>query len=76
MLSSHEKALEIQHQSPPPTHLSLAASYSNIGGVYESMGDYPRALLFYEKYMKIAQNSLPTAHLSLTASYSNISMVH
>ncbi|CAF1400201.1 unnamed protein product [Adineta steineri] len=43
-LSSHEKALTIRQQLLPVNHPDLGDSYNRIGNVYDSMGDYPKAL--------------------------------
>jgi tetratricopeptide (TPR) repeat protein len=52
-LCSHEKALEIKQQSLPRNHPDLAASYNNIGVVYDSMGEYSKARSFYELAVNI-----------------------
>jgi tetratricopeptide (TPR) repeat protein len=39
----------------PPNHPDLATSYNNIGAVYDDMGEYSKALLFYEKSLEIRQ---------------------
>ena len=40
--------------------------------VYDSMGDYPKALSSYEKALAIRQQSLPPNHPDLASSYNNI----
>ncbi|CAF4370598.1 unnamed protein product, partial [Rotaria sordida] len=48
-LEFHEKAHQIFEKALPPNHPDLAASYNNIGLVYDNMGDYSKALEFHEK---------------------------
>ncbi|CAF4527924.1 unnamed protein product [Rotaria socialis] len=55
---------------------SLATSYTNLGGAYYHMGDYPKALEFYDKSFKIKEKTLPPSHLDLAASYNNIGLVY
>ena len=62
---SYEKALEIRQQSLPSNHPDLASSYNNIGIVYDSMGEYSKALSSYEKALEIRQQSLPPNHPDL-----------
>jgi tetratricopeptide (TPR) repeat protein len=61
-LSSHEKALEIQQKTLPPTHPHWAMSYNNIGLVYAKMGEYSKARPFFERAVDIGQQSLPKDH--------------
>ncbi|CAF2097341.1 unnamed protein product [Rotaria magnacalcarata] len=50
---------------------SLAPTYGAIGLVYDSMGEYSKALEFYEKALKIKEISLPPTHPDLATSYNN-----
>jgi tetratricopeptide (TPR) repeat protein len=75
-ITYYEKALEIQQQSLPPNHPSLAMSYNNIGNVYHNMGEYSKALSSYEKALEIKQQSLPPNHPNLAVSYNNIGNVY
>ncbi|CAF4406931.1 unnamed protein product, partial [Rotaria sordida] len=52
-LEFYEKAHQIFEKALPPNHPDLAASYNNIGLVYDNMGDYSKALEFYEKAHQI-----------------------
>ena len=42
----------------------VAASYSNMGGVFHSQGDYPKALEYYEKCLEIRLSTLGAEHPS------------
>ncbi|CAF1963581.1 unnamed protein product, partial [Rotaria magnacalcarata] len=48
-LEYYEKSQIILETALPPTHPDLAYSYSCIGGVYNNMGEYLKALEYYEK---------------------------
>jgi tetratricopeptide (TPR) repeat protein len=72
----YEKSIEIYKKTLPLNHLNLAASYNNIGLVYDSMGEYSKALSYYEKALEISQKSLPPNHPSLASSYNNIGLVY
>jgi tetratricopeptide (TPR) repeat protein len=61
-LAYYEKALEIQQQSLPSNHPSLAFSCYNIGLLYEKMSEYRKAESFYERAVNIGQQSLPSHH--------------
>jgi len=43
----------------------LATSYNNIGGVYDNMGEYSKALPYLERAFDIWQRSLPPNHPSI-----------
>ncbi|CAF4728183.1 unnamed protein product, partial [Rotaria socialis] len=44
----YEKSLEISQKTLSPDDPELATSYNNIGGVYDNMGEYSKALEYYE----------------------------
>ena len=71
-----EKAVEIVRKTLHPTHINLADSFSNIGLIYENMGEHSQALSYYKKALKIKQQSLPPNHASLAMYYSNIGGVY
>jgi tetratricopeptide (TPR) repeat protein len=43
----------------------LAKTYGNIGILYQSTGEYSKALSYHEKALKIRQQSLPPNHPQL-----------
>ena len=60
-----------------PSHDSdLAILYTNIGLVYENMGDYTKALSYYEEAFKLDQKIYPPNHASMSDSYNNIGSVY
>jgi len=63
-------------KSLPPNHPDLAKSYNNIGLVYNSKGEYDKALEFYQKSLEINLISLPPNHPDLATSYNNIGLVY
>ncbi|CAF3673503.1 unnamed protein product [Rotaria sordida] len=75
-LSSYERSLEIQKVALPPNHPDLAASYNNIGLVYNNMGEYSKALSSYERSLEIQKIALPPNHPDFAQSYNNIGMVY
>ncbi|CAF1279046.1 unnamed protein product [Adineta ricciae] len=72
----YEKALEIREKSLPSNHPKLATSYSSIGLVYRSMGEYSSALSFLEKALEIYQKTLPSNHPDLATLYHSIGSVY
>ena len=57
-------------------HPDVAASYSNIGCVYEAQGRYQEALDYYQKALKIDQEVHGSDHLDVANSKYNIACVH
>jgi tetratricopeptide (TPR) repeat protein len=74
-LSSYERSIEIMKIALPPNHSDLAASYNNIGSVYDNMGEYSKALSYYENAQEIWQKSLPSTHPHIALVKNNIEMV-
>ncbi|CAF4153957.1 unnamed protein product [Rotaria sordida] len=60
----------------PPNHPDLATSYDNIGLVYDSTGEYSKALLSYERSLGTRKIALPPNHPDLAVSYNNIGNVY
>ncbi|CAF4984167.1 unnamed protein product, partial [Rotaria socialis] len=58
----YNKALQIFETHLPRNHPSVATSYSNLGGVYYKISDYPMARKFYETAHKIFENVLLPNH--------------
>jgi tetratricopeptide (TPR) repeat protein len=48
----------------------LASNYDNIGGIYQDMRQYDKALFFYEKALKINEKLLHSNHPELSVTYS------
>ncbi|CAF3845249.1 unnamed protein product [Rotaria sp. Silwood1] len=74
--SYYEQALEIDRQTLPEDHPSLANTYNNIGAVYNDIGDYSKALEFYDKTIKIKEKVLSPNDPDLALSYNNIGTVY
>jgi tetratricopeptide (TPR) repeat protein len=72
----HERAISIREKIFPTNRADLAASYNNIGVMYEKMGDYSKALSFYEKALSIWEKIFPENHPDLATCYSNIGGVY
>jgi tetratricopeptide (TPR) repeat protein len=72
----YEKSIEINQKILPSSHIDVAASYSDIGLVYDSMGEYAKSLLFHNQALEIQQKILPPNHPDLATSYNNIGLVY
>ena len=57
-------------------HENIAASYNEIGLVYDRQGDYGKALEYYFKALAIKEKVLGTEHPSTATSYNNIAGVY
>ena len=79
-LENYNKSLEIDKTmyGGDSKHPDLAASYSNIGSVYDDIGDYALALQYYNKSLKIkkAIYGSDSNHSDLAISYNNIDLVY
>ena len=75
-LSYYEKCLDIEEETLPADHPSVATSYNNIGSVYLSMGQYHNALSYYEKSLNIRQKTLSANDPDVTTSYNNMGSVY
>ncbi|CAF1536268.1 unnamed protein product [Adineta ricciae] len=71
-----EKSLQLELQSLPSNHPSVATSYNNMGLVYSDMDEYSKALASYEEALKIRLQSLPSNHPDVASSYNNIGAVY
>ena len=57
-------------------HPSTAASYNNIGLVYDNLGDYDKALKYYLKALAICEKALGLEHPNTATTYNNIGLVY
>ena len=57
-------------------HPSTATSYNNIGGVYDNLGDYDKALEYYSKALAICEKVLGPEHPSTATAYDNIGGIY
>ena len=57
-------------------HPSTATSYNDIGAVYDSSRDYPKALEYYFKALVIQEEILGKMHPSTASTYNNIAGVY
>ncbi len=51
-------------------------TYNNLGRVYYSQGDYPKAIECYEKSLAIYLESLGSEHHDVASSYNNLGLVY
>ena len=56
--------------------LDVAASYNNIGNVYNRQGNYEEALEYYQKDLDITVRLVGQDHPDVASSYSNIGVVY
>jgi tetratricopeptide (TPR) repeat protein len=54
--------LEIRLEQLGERHPSVATSYNNLAGLYESMGRYEEAIAHYQQAINIAQETLGENH--------------
>ena len=59
-----------------PDHLSVAATYANIGNVYKSQGKYLQALEMHQKGLKIEEKIYGPEHLEVAKTQDNIAIVY
>lgn len=57
-------------------HSDIATCYNNIGGVYNSLGDYIRALEYLEKALKIQLELFDETHPDVAMCFNNIGLVY
>ena len=57
-------------------HPDVAISYNNIGAVYDSLGEYAKALEYYEKSLKISLSVYGSDHPDVSHTYNNIGLVY
>ena len=57
-------------------HPDVATSYNNIGSVYDSLGEYVKALEYYEKSLDISLEIYGESHSDVAISYNNIGGVY
>ena len=55
---------------------SVAGTYVNMGNVYQTQGDYEKALFHYQNALDIQIKSLGGAHVSVAMTKENIAIVH
>ena len=70
------KRWKSRQKTLPANHPDFAQYYSNIGSVYDGMGEYSKALSYYEQALKIRQKSFPVNHPDLATSYNIIGLVY
>ena len=63
-------------KSLPHDHPDLATTNSNIGVVYQSIGEYSTALSYFKKTLEIQQQSLPRNHPHLATTNNNIGAIY
>uniref|UniRef100_A0A7S1Z6L2 Kinesin light chain n=1 Tax=Trieres chinensis TaxID=1514140 RepID=A0A7S1Z6L2_TRICV len=76
-LVHHEEALVVLRSQPGDSHkVEVAVTLTDIGNVYRSMGDHPRALSSYEEAIAaFTATSTNENHPSLQAANRGISML-
>ena len=72
----YERSLEIRKSVYGEHHPDVATSYNNIGLVYDSQGEYSRALEMYERSLEIIKSVYGDNHPKVAASYNNIGSVY
>ena len=71
----YEKSLSIKIKTIGLNNESVAINYNNIGGVWDSKGNYDKALEYYEKSLSIMLKILGENNESVAITYFNIGRV-
>ena len=75
-LKYYFKALKIQNKELGEDNPDMAATYNNIGYVYECLGNYPESLDYYGKSLEIRSKVLGEEHPDTAMSYCNLGSVY
>ncbi|CAF1106299.1 unnamed protein product [Rotaria sordida] len=75
-LEYYLKAQRILQQFLPPDDPRVTIVENNIGGVYQSMGDYSKALLSMQKVLRVREESLSSDDLQLASTYNNMGEIY
>jgi tetratricopeptide (TPR) repeat protein len=75
-LEYQKRALEIRESVLGKNHPDTAASYHNIGFVYDALGDYATALEYQKRALEIREAVLGKNHPDTAGSYNNIGSVY
>ena len=59
-----------------PEHPSVAVTYGNMGLVYDSMGDFPKALEYHNRDLEIKIQVFGPEHLVVAETKTNIGSVY
>jgi tetratricopeptide (TPR) repeat protein len=75
-LDLYEKSLAIQEEQLPSDHPEVAMSYSNIGVVHQTLGQYDLAIECYSRALKIRLKPLPVHHPNVALIFESIGLVN
>ena len=68
--------MKIQKEKLGPQHVRLATKYSNLGIVYQDLGDLERPKEYHILAMEIEKEKLGPQHFRLATKYSNLGIVY
>ena len=72
----HNKALIIWKKIFGEEHADVAASYNNLGSVYQDLGQYNEAKEYHEKALMIRKKIFGEEHANVAGSYNNLGIVY
>ena len=75
-LKEYMRVLEIDIATLGSNHKDTAATYNNIGLIYDDKGEYDLALEKYEKSLKIKMATVGENHPDTASTYNNIGLVY
>ena len=75
-ISYHEKALMIWKKIFGEENANVAASYNNLGNVYQALGQYNEAKEYHGKALAITKKIFDEEHTNVAASYNNLGIVY
>ena len=70
----YEKAVIIRKKIFGEEHADVAASYNNLGIVYQDLGQYNEAKEYYEKALIIKKKIFGEEHAAVATSYNNLGL--
>ena len=75
-ISITQRGLEERKRTYGEENSDTASSYNNIGLVYSSLGDYPKALEYFEKSLETSKKLFGEEHPDTARAYNNIGTIH
>ena len=68
----YEEMLQILEAELGPEHPDVATTLNNLAGLYESMGDYEKALPLYQRALEISEKVLGPQHPAVATTLNNL----
>ena len=72
----YEHSLATSVQKHGPEHVDIAATYSNLGSVYQALGDFEQAKEYQHHALNIYLKKLEPEHVDIATTYSKLGSVY